>query len=1123
MKKFLSLIFLFLLCSFAAWAQTRTISGTVTDIEDGSPLIGVTVVVKGTTKGTITDIDGKYTLEVDAKATEIVFSYIGMMEKKEIIGNRTVINVRMASDVRELDDVVVTALGIKREQKSLTVSQQNVNAATLAEVRDPNVVSSLAGKVSGVQVTPPSTATGSARIVIRGNSSFTGNNQPLWVVDGMPIDNGEGDKDNTNASGGGKLDMGNGAANLNPSDIESIEVLKGPNAAALYGSRATNGVILVTTKKATGEGGRPRVSFNSNNMFYYVSQWPDFQNVFGVGHMYEMVQGLEDRKYAYDPISGQYLPLMSEMMKDAQGSRSNGAPMMGQKYIGLDGKVHEYLPNPNNIKDFYQTAHILTNNLSVDGGTMDNSYRVSYTNTRSNDIVDNLNIVKKNTVSLRFFNTLYKKQENTFIKNITLDSKINYFNDLTKNRQYLNGDAKNPIFTYINMSRNMDLDELGRNGGYKDANGNEIGSKDFTNPYWAINENKNEDDRTRILASFDLNVQVMEELLLNMSYGKDYSNVRGWEFRNMGANRGDDKEGFYKDFHESFNNSMAKFLFLYNKSWSIFSVTATFGGERTENKGYNTWQQIRSLKIPDFMHISNSNEFPTAGKGSGWKRVNSLLGSATLGYKGWAFIDVTGRNDWSSTLPIENCSYFYPSIGGSWIITEMLNIPSSTFFGKIRGSWAQTGSDTDPYKLLLYYPLEGNNIYNSVKFMEIPDTKPKTDNDTGEPNLKPERTRSYEFGADVRFFNGRLSIDAAIYNKVSSDQIVRAATSTASGFAWSIKNAGSIENKGVELTVTGVPIKLRNKFDWEITTNFTKNKSIVLSMPDGLDRIELSRCWNSAVYIEEGMPYGVIRASGWAKDENGNRLVKENGSPLKVQNVYLGNANPDWMLGVSQRFRYFLPNNNGSADLYCLVDIKKGGGIFSGSRKQGIRSGVFFPEYTAGDALQERIDYWERRMIFDDPGDNLYGGSSFNNIYYVKTDADGNYMTKKDPVTHENILDSNGNPIYISSGEQCDKYFLPLDVGYYADDLDELVYYDASFIKLRELSIGYNLPSKWLRKIHLTSARVSAVGRNIWIIYQKTPKGLDPESASYSGNGQGIETGALPPTTTFGFDIKLTF
>ncbi|MDR0873433.1 MAG: SusC/RagA family TonB-linked outer membrane protein [Prevotellaceae bacterium] len=1141
MKKYLLLFFLTLFCT-SLWAQ-KTITGTVYDVSDNEPLVGAQVVVKNTTKGTITDVDGNYSLVVDETDKELVFSFAGMKDKTEKVGNKTVINVKMSLDTEkaeQLKEFTVSALGIKRETKTLTVAQQSVNTADLEEVRNPNIVSALSGKVAGIQVTPPSTATGSARIVIRGNSSFTGNNQPLWVVDGMPIDNSAGDNGNSNASGGGGLDMGNGAADLNPSDIESMEVLKGPNAAALYGSRATNGAIIVTTKKA--KDGKLRVSLNSNTQFYYVSQWPDFQNVFGVGHMYEMIQGLENRKffqYSTDPKDLQNpnaftsdpndprigLPLMTEMMKDGQGSRSNGAPMIGQKYIGLDGQIHEYRPNPNNVKDFYQVGHIFTNNIAVEGGTADHNFRVSFTNTNSNDIVENINLVTKNDINARFFNTLYKNKDNLFFKEVTLDVVLKYFNDDTKNRQYTNGDSKNPIYTYINMSRNIDLDEIKN---YKDANGHPVGSDNFSNPYWLINENKNHDKKNRFMLNADLSIQLLKELRLSLKYGKDYSDTEGFEFRNMAASKADKKDpyysknmGYYRDFHNKFNNSQADFLFLFNKDfYDLISLTATFGGTRTEYEGYGTWEQITSLKIPGYMHISNSNEYSELDKTSGRKRINSLLGSATVGYKSWIFLDLTARNDWSSSLPINNCSYFYPSIGGSWIFTEMLHIPSSTLWGKLRASWAQTGGDTDPYNLLLYYNLGSiyNNGTDNEKTVTIPDTKPKTDDITGLPTLKPERTKAYELATDLRFFNNRLKIDFTYYYKLSDDQIVRSATSVASGFAYSIKNAGSIENKGIELTIGATPIQLKSGFEWYIEGNLTKNNSKVLTMPEGLDAISLSVNWDAEVLIVKDKPYGAIYGRAWARDENGNRLVKENGKPLILEKkVYFGSANPDWFLGISNVFRYK------NVDFRVQIDMQKGGGIFSGSRKQGIRAGVFFPEYTSGDALQERIDYWERHIVFDDPGDQLQGGTKFDNIYYVAKDANGTPLTKKDATTGNDILDSNGNKIYLSSGDACTQYFLPLDVGYYADDMDELVYYDASYIKLRELSIGYNFPKKWVEKIFLSSARISAVGSNLWIIYQKTPKGLDPQSTSYSGNGQGLETGALPPTTRFGFDIKLTF
>lgn len=1052
-------VMLLVTCFCSTLLAQKVIKGNVKDASDGSLLPGVVVQVKGSSNGTLTDVDGFYSITVGERDQELTFSFLGMETKTEKIGNRSVIDVSLSLNSVMMDEVVVSALGIKRDAKSLSFSQQGVDAATMAEVRDQNIVSSLSGKIAGVQIVPPSTAVGSARIVIRGNSSFTGENQPLFVVDGMPIDNGAGD--GSVSSTGGGLDYGNGAADINPSDIESMEILKGPNAAALYGSRAANGVVLITTKK--GAAGKMRVSLNSNTQFSYISQYPDVQNVFGVGHVFSMVGG---DNQVIDPETG--LPTMAGLMS-RQGSRSYGAPMMGQKYIGLDGKVHEYTPQRNNIKDFYKTAHIITNSLAVEGGTKDHSYRFSYTNVMADDIVDKQNEVLKNTFNMRVFNTL--------AKGLTLDSKLTYINDKTTNRQYLNGDSKNPVYAYINMPRSMSLDQLSH---YKDESGQEYGSGDFRNPFWLINENRNEDNKTRVMGNLELSYEFIKDVKFILRYGKDYAYTKGYEFQNSGAYN--NKKGYFRNFHNSMDNNMYEFLLLLNKKLGEdFSLIANFGGNRTDNKYYNAWASIESLKQPGFAHISNSNDPQKTDDRLEKKRINSLYGSVSLGYKGWAYLDVTGRNDWSSTLPKGNNSYFYPSVGATWIPSDMLGIPSSTFFGKLRASYAMVGNDTRPYNLIPYYSFDPNNIFNDYKYASLPELYPN-------PNLKPERTYSYEIGTDLRFLNGRINFDFTYYYSVSKDQIIEASVSPASGYPRRMYNAGEIENKGIEMSLTAIPVRTKD-FEWELSANFSKNNSKVLEMIDGVDRLPLAQCWSSWVYVEKGKPYGIVRGKAWKRDEQGRRLVDDRGKPIKEEDKYLGNANPDWLMGISNRFRYR------DFELYVLLDIKKGGGLFSGSRKQGIRSGVFLDDYSAsGNPIQDRIDYWERSTIFGDPGgDKLWGGSYFDDIYFEST------------------------------GEKCNYRYLPQEIGYYADEMDELVYYDASYVKLRELSVSYNVPKKFLSKIKLSGLRLSFVGRNLWIIHQNTPDGLDPEASANSGNGQGLETGSLPPATNLGFDIKITF
>ena len=1079
----------------------KTIRGTVKDASDNMyPLPGVSIQVKGTSAGTVTDIDGKYSITVQPNDKDLVFSFIGMETQTIAIKDRTEIDVVMDIDSKMLGEVVVSALGIKRDAKSLSVAQQRVDTETLAEVRDQNIVSSLSGKIAGVQVTPPGSTTGSARIVIRGNSSFTGNNQPLFVVDGMIMDNYDGST-GAHAQGNG-IDLGNGAADINADDIESMDVLKGPNAAALYGSRAANGVILITTKKA--KEGRFKVSLGSNTQFHYVSQWPEYENAFGVGHVLNMIGGNRQYLVTHDENGNPYpypgIPSMKNMT--VGGARSTGGPHLGQTYIGLDGVMRTYSPQPDNVYDFYRTGRMLTNNVAIEGGNIDNNYRISFTNTNADDVIEKQNLVNKNNVTLRFFNTL--------VKNITLDSKVTYMSDVTKNRRYTNGGSFNPTSMYIYMPRSLSLDELKN---YKDENGNELANLgDAHNPYWSINETKNKDTRNRVMGSFDLAYQILPSLRFSLRYGKDFLHSNRYEFRNKGATGSEEAaRGYYGEWTNKTDNNTYEFLTTFNERFSDFSVVASFGGSRYDYSWYNNSAQIRSLKQAGFAHITNSDDYPETNEDTGKKRINSLYGQVSLGYKDFAYLDLTARNDWSSTLPKDNNSYFYPSIGVSLIPSDMLGIPSRTFFGKVRASFAQVGNDTDPYRIKTYYNLDANNIFNGYKYASLLRTLPNAD-------LKPEITTSYEVGADLRFLNGRFNIDFTYYNQESKDQIIEAQMAPSSGYERRMYNAGKIRNDGIELQVQLIPIET-SEFTWEFLANFTKNNSKVLSMIEGVDEISLGGNRGMSNVLKVGYPYGVLKGTNWLTDNDGRRMVQSgNGEPVPLQNQYYNDVNPDWMLGISNRFRYK------SFDLYFLIDIKKGGHLFSASRGQGERNSVF-----AGDE-QAREDYWFRTLIMGDGGyPNLWGGAYMDDIYYYEPERyDENMNTYKVEMVNgilQKVLDANGNPIpdpdYVP--EKCERFFLPQNVGYYSDTYGNLAAYDASYVKLRELSVGYNLPKKLIAKAKMTNARISLVGRNLWILHQNTPKGLDPESSINAGNAQGLEYGALPPTTTLGFDIKISF
>ena len=1091
MKKIFLLTLVYCFCT--SLIAQKTITGTVKDGSDNSLLAGVSVAVKGASRGTVTDVNGQFTLPVQSGDKDLVFSFLGMKTQTVPIGDKNSMTVVMSTDEKVLNEVVVTALGISRPERSLSFSQQGVDAAKMAEVKDQNIVSSLAGKVAGVMVTPPPSSTGSARIVIRGNTSFTGNNQPLFIIDGMQIDNSDG---STSVNKNGGLDFGNGASDLNSDDIESITVLKGPNAAALYGSNAANGAVIITTKKA--KDGRFKVSVSSNGMYHYISQWPEFQNAFGVGHMTQMVGGNSSVLLTTDPNGNPYpypgIPSMANIMNTIS-NRSNGAPQIGQPYIGLDGQMHSYLPQPDNVYGFYQTAYAYTNNIAVEGGNTNNNYRVSLTNNSANDVVEKQNMVNRNTLTMRFFNTL--------VKHLTLDSKLTITDDDTKNRRYSNQDNYNPLYMYTIMPRTMTLDQLQN---YKTDGGTElITLGGIHNPYWTINETHNEDIRTRLLANFDLAYQILPSLKATVKYAREFINLSKNEFKNSGALGTPDLLGYYSESLNKTNNETYEWQLIYNdRLFRDLSIFAMVGG--SQQNWYNYWNSayLQSLKQAGFANISNSNDPPIADEGTYNKRRNSLYGSASFGYKDYVYLDLTGRNDWSSTLPPANNSYFYPSVGLSIIPTEFFKIPDRIAYGKLRASFAQVGNDTDPYRLTNYYNMTSTNTYNGYKYVSI-------DGTLANANLKPETTRSIEFGADLRFLNGRINADVTYYKSNSFDQIIQASMASSSGYSQKMYNAGEIQNQGWEVALRFIPISLK-QFTWNFDVNFTHNESMVKSMIAGLDEIQIGEVFSLLEKVKVGYPYGALFGTKWLTDNQGRRMVDPTtGNPVldpTPGGVYLGNFNPQYLLSFGNTFKYK------DFDLYVLVDTRKGGKLYSGTYRQAVRNGVI------SGFEQDQESYWKRATIMGDVGGNyIWGGTLF------KPGTNNN-------VTNQNIYFYNQamyvpgtmtpiDPNYVP--QQCNYYFWPGNVGYYTDSYDNLIMYDASFVKLREISLGYNLPKKLIANAKMSNARISLVGRNLWIFYQKTPKGLDPEAALNAGNDQGLESGSLPPVTTLGFDVKISF
>ena len=1045
MKKIYYLILVLGFLPNSLSAQELKISGKVTNAADNMPMAGVSITISTSSAqkaATLTNEHGIYSLSVPHGTQELIFSHIGMETVTRKIQGQNVINVVMSPSSEQMEQVVITALGIKREVKALSYSRQSMDVSTMTEAPTTNIISALSGRIAGIQVTPSSTNTGSARIVIRGNNSITGNNQPLFVIDGMPVDNAGGDGSVT-TSGNNNLDYGNVLGSLNPEDIQNIEVLKGPNAAALYGSRAANGAILITTKKSSGT--KFKVAFNSNSTFQRITEFPDYQNEFGAGNSFK----LDGSGSTSNP---QRIPDLSVF------SSSFGAPMMGQPVISINGKPKLYLPQPDNVKDFYQTASMLTNSVSVEGGNADNNYRFSYTNYLGGSVVRGINKEVRNNLNLRILNK--------FNKWLDMDSKVTFINNKVTNRQYMNGSNRNPVYQYAFMVRDDQLSEFEN---YKDEYGNEVNThKNFLNPYWAINENTNQDTKNQLLSAFNVNAKFNSWLKLTAKFGTQMYWLNGYTFNNRGAQS--NPNGSMSTLNNTLQSSNADIVLFANNKVGKLSVNSFIGTGRFKTSIAQNKQNINSLIQPGLKNMSNSGEFPSVSQFQSDKIIYSAYGSVSLGYANYLFMDITGRNDWSSTLPENNNSYFYPSIGGSFVFTDALKIPRNILsFGKLRASYAIVGNDTKPYQLIPTYSFIG--IYNNQAYASLSST-------FYNPDLKPEKTRSTEFGVDLHFLKDRLNLGITHYRTSTTNQIVTAQITPTSGYTSRYYNAGEIQNWGTEFTVSGNPVKTKD-FSWNVVANYAKNNSKVKSLVEGVNSFQLNSWYGRLlIFAEVGQPYGVIRGAGWKRDEQGRKLVAESGLPIAESNLILGNAMPDWTGGLNNAFRYK------NFTVSFLMDVRKGGSFYSGTYRREYLSGAI------SSTMPGREDYYLHSYIYGEAKANLQGGFIYSDAYF-----------------------ENGKPnnVYVS----------PQSNGF--STLDEMQIFDASYVKLRELVVGYNLPGKMLKKSVISNARISVSGRNLWTMFKNAPPGIDPESSVTSGNGQGIEYGSLPPFTTYGIDIRLTF
>lgn len=1063
MKRILIICLGFILCAAAAFAQTRNVRGTVLDANDRMPVIGASVVVADdsgkTLTGASTDIDGKFSIDIPQGTDVVTVSFLGYETEKVNVAGKSDVRVLLSPATEELDAIVVTALGMTREAKSLNYARQEVNTALMDDVKSGDLISGLSGKIAGVQITPAGVSNGTSRIVIRGTSSLTENSMPVFVIDGMVIENQPGDESFSIDGGSGTLDMGNPAADINPDDIETIEVLKGPNAAALYGSRAANGVVLITTKKATAMD-RVRVSYNGNLQFERISQLLEYQNGWGTG---ENNFKLENSTYTL-PQDGtrtnETLPDLSGYNDKAGAKlRSWGAPLWDQPIYGHDGLLTTHSAHPENVRDFYSTGYKLSNSVAVDGGSRQNNFRVSFTNVIGNSVVHGINRSNKNTVSARLFNTVAKW--------LTLDTKVTYSREEVKNRQYMNGSDRNPIYAFVTLPRDLSIETLKH---YKDENGHEmipIGERGY-NPYWNIYENTNSDVRSRVTASENIEITIIPQLKLIGRAGIDTYSWNGTEFSNLGARS--DVDGGMENWNSDYLSMEYNGIIKYDQKWKNFSVSALVGGSIYYRTSEKRTQAVNSILVAGFKNISNSGEYPTVTQTISRKRINSVYGSASFGFKNWLFVDFTARNDWSSTLPIDKCSYFYPSVGGSFVFSDAFHIdPSIISFGKFRASLAFAGSDTSPYRTGQTFSYSG--LYNGQPLQSVSTT-------LNNPDLLPEQTRSFETGLELKFLNNRLGVDFTFYRSDSYNLITSVALSTSSGYSRRYLNAGHIRNHGFEVILTGNPVSTRN-FKWNMTLNWAKNNSLVKKVSDENSKVTILTSSNVTVNLEEGRPYGIMRGRVWKTDELGRKLVDDSGKPIVSDNMQeMGCVEPKWTGSFINSFNIF------GVSVNFQIDARIGGVLYSGTWNRATTAGVVAATY------EGREEYYLSSVILGEDTERATHG----------------FKWKED--------------VYYEDGTKCEKYVNPR---YQFGSWDSRCVFDASYIKLREVAVGYSIPSRVLKDTPLSAVKVSLVGRNLAILYQNTPKGIDPEAAVSSGNAQGVEYGGMPPVTTFGFDVKISF
>ncbi|NDV42420.1 SusC/RagA family TonB-linked outer membrane protein [Flagellimonas sediminis] len=1054
MKKSILAFLLAFTVSMIGYSQI-TFSGKVVD-ENSMPLPGASVVVKGSTTGVATDFDGNFEIQLPSANETLLVTYIGYLAKEFSTAGQSTGTIILQPDSQQLDEVVVTALGIKREKKSLGYASQELDSEEVTAAREPNLLNGISGKVAGLQITnSPSGLGGSARVSIRGDASLNINgNSPLFVVDGTPISN---EIVGSSGSGTQDVDYGNGAAEINPQDIESINVLKGPAAAALYGARAANGAIIITTKKGKSESGKLGITINTGVTVESILLLPDWQNEYGQGNNQQFAFVDGSGSGIADGVDESWGPRLDTGLLIPQFDSPREDGTRGGDYLVSDSPIipTPWVSQPNNTKDFFETGFTKTNSIAISkSGDMGN-VRFSYQNLDQEGVVPNTDL-KRNSFNLNTALNLTDK--------VTLNANINYIKTDSGNRPSLSYGTESIMYLFIWYGRQINTNNL-RDYWMPGMEGLQQFNYNYNyhdNPFFNVYENTNSQDKDRVYGNVSANYKINDHWNVMVRTGRDFYRDLRAKKRAFSTQRF--PLGYYREDNVFFEESNTDFLISYDNTFNDkWNINISAGGNQLRQKQDYTQTVAPQLINPGVYSFNNTRRPLEVSTSDREKRINSLYGFARFAYDEKVYLDLTGRNDWSSTLPTDNNSYFYPSATLSAIASDIFELPEFVSFAKIRAAYAEVGNDTDPYKLESFYT-------NESPFGDYPALTESSLIPNAE--LKPEITSSYEFGLDIRLFQSRVNIDATYYDGRTKNQIIPISTDIASGYTSKLINAGEVRNYGFETIASFIPVKTDN-FTWRSTFNFSTNKSEVTDL--GGVNYTLTERNGAFIQAREGGSISAIYGRGFQRVEDknspyyGQKIFNDQGIPMRTDDlVYQGDYAPDYTLGMLNSFKYK------AFDLSFLLDTRQGGIVVSRTKTIGSTSGQ----------LKETLEGRETGIVGEGVVETSPG------VYTPNT-------VNVDARTWNNR--------------------------YYERDNVEAAKYDASYTKLREVTLGYTLPKRFVDKLPITGARLSITGRNL-LLWTDNPH-FDPETVSVAGGTlqPGIENMSYPSTKTYTVNLRIDF